>query len=51
MCRPPSLALPDLHHESRARLRDAIPGTKMAFAGLPDAADRANLIAYLDTLK
>jgi cytochrome c len=27
------------------------PGTKMAFAGLPDATDRANVIAYLATLK
>jgi len=27
--------------------RDFIPGTKMPFAGLPDARDRANLIAYL----
>lgn len=25
-----------------------IPGTKMAFAGLPSAQDRADLIAYLD---
>lgn len=24
-----------------------VPGTKMAFAGLPNPADRANLIAYL----
>jgi cytochrome c len=31
--------------------RGLIPGTKMAFAGLPDAADRANVIAYLATLK
>ena len=29
----------------------AIPGTKMSFAGLPKAEDRANLIAYLATLK
>ncbi len=28
-----------------------IPGTKMVFPGLPDATDRANVIAYLDTLK
>ncbi len=28
-----------------------VPGTKMVFPGLPDAADRANVIAYLDTLK
>lgn len=27
------------------------PGTKMSFAGLPKDADRANLIAYLKTLK
>jgi cytochrome c len=27
-----------------------MPGTKMAFAGLPDAEDRANLIAYLATV-
>jgi cytochrome c len=26
-----------------------MPGTKMAFAGLPKAEDRANLIAYLST--
>ena len=26
-----------------------MPGTKMAFAGLPKAQDRANLIAYLST--
>ncbi len=24
-----------------------VPGTSMAFAGLPNAADRANVIAYL----
>ena len=28
-----------------------VPGTKMTFAGLPNADDRANLIAYLATLK
>jgi cytochrome c len=28
-----------------------LPGTKMAFAGLPKAEDRANVIAYLATLK
>ena len=27
-----------------------MPGTKMVFAGLPKSADRANLIAYLETL-
>lgn len=29
----------------------AVPGNKMAFAGLPNAEDRANVIAYLATLK
>ncbi len=29
----------------------AIAGTKMSFAGLPKAQDRANVIAYLATLK
>lgn len=28
-----------------------IPGTKMAFAGIPDPQKRADLIAYLDTFK
>ena len=28
-----------------------VPGTKMAFAGLPKPEDRANVIAYLETLK
>lgn len=27
----------------------AVPGTKMAFAGIANPADRANLIAYLQT--
>ena len=27
------------------------PGTKMAFAGIPDAKKRADMIAYLKTLK
>jgi cytochrome c len=27
--------------------KNAVPGTKMAFAGLPKAEDRANVIAYL----
>jgi cytochrome c len=31
--------------------RATIPGTKMSFGGLPDAADRANLIAYLSTVR
>ncbi len=29
----------------------SVPGTKMIFAGLPKAEDRANVIAYLSTLK
>jgi cytochrome c len=28
-----------------------VPGTKMAFAGLPNPALRADVIAYLKTLK
>jgi cytochrome c len=31
--------------------RDVVPGTKMTFAGLADEQDRANVIAYLSTLK
>jgi cytochrome c len=31
--------------------RATIPGTKMAYAGVKDATKRADLIAYLDTLK
>ena len=31
--------------------RALVPGTKMAFPGLPNATDRANVIAYLATLK
>lgn len=30
--------------------KTAVPGTKMSFAGLPKAEDRANLIAYLQSL-
>jgi len=29
----------------------SVPGTKMIFAGLPKAEDRANVIAYLSALK
>ena len=29
----------------------AVPGNKMVFPGLPNAEDRANVIAYLATLK
>ena len=31
--------------------RQKIPGVKMIFAGLPEASDRQNVIAYLSTLK
>ena len=30
--------------------KGVVPGTKMAFAGLPKPEDRANLIAYLQTV-
>lgn len=30
--------------------KGVVPGTKMTFAGLPKAEDRANLIAYLQTV-
>ena len=31
--------------------RALVPGTKMIFPGLPNATDRENVIAYLETLK
>src|SRR5512139_1887640 len=31
--------------------REVIPGTNMAYAGVKDATQRKNLIAYLETLK
>jgi len=31
--------------------KEVVPGTKMAFNGIADDTDRANLIAYLTTLK
>ncbi len=31
--------------------REAAPGTRMGFPGVKDAQDRADLIAYLQTLK
>jgi cytochrome c len=44
----------DWTYESLARYlnnpRDAIPGNKMAFAGLPDAQDLVDVLAYLRTL-
>ena len=35
----------------RAAPREFIPGNVMAFSGLAKAEDRANLVAYLNTLK
>lgn len=34
-----------------ANPRAKVPGTKMIYAGMPDAAKRAKLVAYLKTLK
>jgi len=34
-----------------ANPKKSIPGNKMSFAGMPNPQDRANLIAYLSTLK
>jgi len=31
--------------------KKVVPGTKMSFAGLPKEEDRANVIAYLETVK
>jgi cytochrome c len=31
--------------------KEYVPGTKMGFAGLPSPQDRANVVAYLSTLK
>ena len=38
----PATLSPYLH-----KPKEQVPGTKMAFAGLPKAEDRANLVAYL----
>lgn len=40
---------PEAMQEFLADPKGVVPGTKMTFAGLPDAEDRANLIAYLQT--
>ena len=42
---------PELVYEFLKSPKTAIPGTKMSFAGLPKPEDRANVIAYLATLK
>jgi cytochrome c len=34
-----------------AEPQKVVPGTVMPFAGLPDAGQRASLVAYLRTLK
>jgi len=42
---------PDALYEFLKSPRKAMPGTKMGYAGLPKSQVRANLIAYLETLK
>lgn len=42
---------PQLLDRFLARPSAAVPGNKMVFAGLPNPADRANLIAYLKAPK
>ena len=41
---------PELRDNFVADPQKAVPNNRMPFAGMPDAADRADLIAYLDTL-
>jgi len=41
---------PDRISEFLAKPKDMVPGTKMSFAGLKKADQRANLIAYLATI-
>ena len=40
----------EIFHFLAAPKKD-VPGTKMSFAGLPKPEDRADVIAYLETLK
>ena len=42
---------PEALQEFLANPKADVPGTKMAFAGLKDPQDRADLIAYLETQK
>ncbi len=42
---------PDLIYAFIKNPKGVIPGTKMGFAGLANPQDRANVIAYLSTLK
>jgi cytochrome c len=39
-----------LARAGRTSPQSAVPGTKMAFAGLPDAGQRADVIAYLASI-
>ena len=41
---------PEALQEFLASPKGVVPGTKMSFAGLPKPEDRANLIAYLQTM-
>ena len=41
---------PEALQEFLTSPKTVVPGTKMSFAGLPKPEDRANLIAYLQTL-
>lgn len=42
---------PELIYDFIKSPKTAMPGTKMGFAGLPSPQDRANVIAYLETMK
>ncbi|SET25803.1 c-type cytochrome [Oceanicella actignis] len=42
---------PEALNEFLAKPKDYIPGTKMSFAGLKKVEDRANLIAYLQSVQ
>ena len=42
---------PEVMNEFLISPKAYVPGTKMAFAGLPKVEDRANVIAYLATLQ
>jgi cytochrome c len=42
---------PEILDKYIANPREVVPGTSMTYAGLRNDADRANVIAYLQTLK
>ncbi len=42
---------PELLYEFLKSPKTVVPGTKMGFAGLPKPEDRANVVAYLASLK